>query len=539
MTKIVLSFISVFFCSTLLAQNQSEIDLQHFNQRLTLLEKKLRQPKHTHKVSSLTKYDDTPPLPTLLTQLEKQTFVLQSPDGQNQLRFFGILQTDQDIFMNTRGLTINNGISSSPIVNGNTVDRIWMRSVSPMIFGRILHYTDFFINTDFGQGQVRLYDAFMQFHYLDWLSLNVGKQMSLLVGLDTLKPTEDSFSMEEAYSSMMAPNREIGFMFHGGFEQPGHASTPVYRGGYSFFTDYFFSYQLGVFSGTADNTNPGLNPVTATEFSTETFTLENKGLELRFFTNPFINSNINILKGLGFGLAAGVDNPNNDTGLPSMISVGQNVIFSYIQDIAANHTRRRIHPQAYWFAGPLGAMMEWTQTKQSLSNQIEPAPPGQLNQFVTQYNHAGQIEFIYNITGEPMSFHDLLVPDHPFKPWSKNSWGALQGVGRVTWLNMDRSVFQDSTILDDQTLFTFADPRLSVQHADTWSIGLNWYLNQNIKITTEYDQTRFIGGCSTGAMSAAFHPGCLTSGTAATASSSQVTNRPDEQVIMQRVQLWF
>ena len=104
---------------------------------------------------------------------------------------------------------------------------------------------------------------------------------------------------------------------------------------------------------------------------------------------------------------------------------------------------------------------------------------------------------------------------------------------------MDRSVFNFSTTSGDQTIYAFADPRLSVQSAHTWSIGLNWYLNDYLKIVTVYDQTNFVGGCSTGAMSAAATPGCLTAGTAATASTSQVMNRPDEKVIMQRFELKF
>jgi phosphate-selective porin OprO/OprP len=70
-------------------------------------------------------------------------------------------------------------------------------------------------------------------------------------------------------------------------------------------------------------------------------------------------------------------------------------------------------------------------------------------------------------------------------------------------------------------------------------IGINWFLNKNVVISTEYDQTSFVGGCSTGGLQAAVTPGCLTAGIEATASTSRILNRPNEKVIMQRFQLSF
>jgi len=384
---------------------------------------------------------------------------------------------------------------------------------------------------------VRLFDAFADIHYLNWLGFTAGKQRSLVAGLELLKNPAALYSMEFGYPSIMAPNREVGITLHGEFGAPGSSQPRKYTSHISF-SDWF-SYQVGLFSGTADNTNPGLNPVTATNFSTETSTIANKSIEARIFAHPFQGSGIAPLEGLGIGFAGGYDEPNNQTTLPAMVSVGQNPIFTYVQTIGANGARSRIHPQAYWYWGPFGVLADWAQTTQTLSSNLQPSGPGTVTQSVTQHNRAGQVQLSYNLTGEKNDY-GLLKPDKNFDPLGEGGWGALQIVARWSALRMDGGVFNASTTSGGQTTYVFADPRLSVQQANTWSIGLNWFLNANVKLTTEYDQTSFIGGCSTGAMSAQYNPGCLSSGgNGATASSSQVINRPNEKAIMQRFQFSF
>ena len=44
---------------------------------------------------------------------------------------------------------------------------------------------------------------------------------------------------------------------------------------------------------------------------------------------------------------------------------------------------------------------------------------------------------------------------------------------------------------DDDAFPTFANPNASVDKAFSWAAGLNWYLNRNIKVTLDYEQTEF------------------------------------------------
>ena len=499
--------------------------------KLTVVKKNLKNESDAPRALAIT------PQPTI-AELDEDGFAIRSASSDNELRLGLLLQTDQDIFIDTKGVTINNGTASTPITNRNTVDRIWIRRARPIFSGHLFKYNNFVFVPDFSQGQTRLFDAFVDVHYIKWLGISAGKQLSLLAGIEQLKDPATFYSAESGYASIMAPNREIGIMLHGQWGPPGVVDKIPYVEQHGF--NEWFSYQIGVFSGTADSTNPGLNPSSTTAFSTETATLENKGIEARVFSNPFLGQNHNVwFQGLGVGLAAGFDSPNNQADLPAILSVGQNPIFTYESKVAANGERYRFHPQGYWFVESLGIVGDWAFTAQHILNQTtSSALPNQISSML-QHNHAGQIQVIYNLTGEKNKYMEKLTPDKAFNPSESGAWGAFQLVGRWSSLFMDLNVFNSQSVVNENRIYTYADPRLSVSKANTLSIGLNWVLNKYVRVMTEYDQTRFTGGCSTGALSATMNPGCLTSGDAALAVGSQVRNRSDEKVIMQRFQVQY
>ncbi len=473
-----------------------------------------------------------------LVEWDSEGFSIRTKNGDNELRLGFLLQADQDIFFNTEGLTINDGVDSRPVINRTNVDRIWVRRARPILSGHLLKYNNFVFVPDFGQGQTRLFDAAVDVHYIKWLAFMAGKQISLLAGLQQFKDQSTLFSMEPGYATNMAPNREIGFLLHGQWGPTGQLENDAPYVDQRGFREWF-SYQLGMFSGTADNTNPGLNPTSATAFSTETAALENKAVEARLFSNPFLGCKNVWLRGLGVGFATGVDNPTNEANLPAILSVGQNPIFTYSTNAVANGHRYRFHPQGYWFIGPGGVVVDWGFTAQHILNQTLNSPPTLNTTSLLQHNHAGEIQLVYNLTGETLDFMEKIIPLKPFNPNQKGAFGALQLVGRWSTLSMSSNVFNAFTMSGDSAQYVYADPRTSVSYANTFSVGVNWILNQYVRIVTEYDQTSFIGGCSTGALSASVNPGCLTGGAATYLLTSRVLNRPDEKTLMQRVQVQF
>ena len=426
----------------------------------------------------------------------------------------------------------------------------------PTLEGDAYSFIQYFINMDFGQGQISLYDAFVDINYFRALGLQVGQQMSLVSGIENYFDNFDylarAYTMEMSPTAMLAPDRQIGITLHGTFGPSG--KEPYYRGLTNFGFDDMLSYQLGFYNGVPDNgqvTNYStINtpyPFPNTNFESISTNSTNKAFAGRVFVNPFIQKEGHWLQHLGFGFAGSAENPNFQLSLPDLYSIGQNPIFSYSSypvgptyyAVSANGRRARLHPQALWSFGSLGILADYTQTLQTIQPiQILVIAQNINPKTITPINRAQQIQFIYNLTQEEFNlFH--LIPNHNFKVFEKGAYGAFQIVFRLSQLKMDPNNFNDYINSGDNTYYLFADPRVSVQQANSWSLGINWFWNQFLRVSMEYDYTSFTGGCSTGGLSSPVTPGCLTGGSNIFSSNSTVLNRPAEKIFMQRLQLTF
>jgi phosphate-selective porin OprO/OprP len=485
-----------------------------------------------------TRYPDNPNPPY---------FSASNEEGSSEIEFHTWLQGDQDLFFNTMGLTINDGLTSLPVIDKNTVDRFWLRRIRPEFEGKIYDYINFLVNVDFGQEQTTLFDAFIDINYWRLLGLQVGQQMSLVSGIENyfnnFSYLSRAFTQENSYPSLLAPDREFGFVFHGSLGPSGHEA--YFRGLSYLGFDNFFSYQIGLLSGTPDYTQPGSVPINFVAFDHIPSSLSNKAFEGRLFLNPFINQEGFVLQHLGFGFSGSSERASRNSfdlstgivGPPAILSVGQNPIFVYQVNVTDLGPRTRLHPQALWSYGPIGVLADWTQTLQELKSVVIPDLNDPSNPTLKQLNKASQIQLIYNITQEEFNlFH--LIPNQNFHLLDRHALGAFQAVFRVSTLTLDGNVFNDYIELFEKKTYYFADPRVSIQKANTWSIGLNWYWTQNLRISAEYDHTQFTGGCSTGAIdSKNGTPGCITGSNLK--ADSQVINRPSEQIFMSRFQITF
>jgi phosphate-selective porin OprO/OprP len=114
------------------------------------------------------------------------------------------------------------------------------------------------------------------------------------------------------------------------------------------------------------------------------------------------------------------------------------------------------------------------------------------------------------LTGEDAAYAGV-TPLHPFDP-RKYQWGALQLVARYAELDVDSQAFKDG----------FADPKTYASSANAWSVGLNWFLNKNIRANLSFSRTTFDG---------------YTGGTPK--SGKFITAAQPENVLFSRVQLSF
>jgi phosphate-selective porin OprO/OprP len=87
------------------------------------------------------------------------------------------------------------------------------------------------------------------------------------------------------------------------------------------------------------------------------------------------------------------------------------------------------------------------------------------------------------LTGEAASYNGI-TPLHPFNP-QNGQWGAFQVVARYADLNIDNAAFAAAA--------PFAAAG-SASEAKAWSVGLNWYLNRDIRVNASFSRTTFEKG---------------------------------------------
>ena len=211
----------------------------------------------------------------------------------------------------------------------------------------------------------------------------------------------------------------------------------------------------------------------------------------RLFALPFAQSEHFALRGLGVGIATTyTDQTGNATQplLPAFRTPGGSTFFRYRSGTTptiGDGERRRIAPQFYYYVGRLGVIGEYTEVSQDVSRLTGAGPRTD-----TIDTYASQLAVSWFLTGEEAAFKGFR-PKNVFSP-SEGTWGAFEVVARVHELKVDEAAFAAGTD-------SFADPDAAARKATAWALGLNWYLNENLRWTLDYERTRFDGGAAGGA----------------------------------------
>ncbi|MGZ4958388.1 MAG: porin [Methylomonas sp.] len=445
---------------------QSNAEVEKLNRKVNTLERKLEVDKEvaTANAAKMPKID-----------AGSDGFRISSADNKHQLRIRGALQTDGRFY--TGG--------STP-----ATDRFEVKQARVWLEGKVWDNLYFKIMPDFAASNI-LPDAYLDYAYLPYASLSVGKQKTPL-SLERLQGDSDGMFLERAFPTYLASNRDVGVMLHGSLAKPGYKTE--YGGPVDF--KNLISYQVGVFNGSGDDGSPDKNAPD---------TDDDKEFIGRLWAHPFQHSNNEWLEGLGLGIAGSWENPLNQALANQKTPIGRTTFLDYTKSRTgfsaplADGVHYRVYPQAYWYAGPFGLMGEYV-----LSAQDVTSIRGNRNVKSQLNNTAWQVQLSYVLTGEDNTFQSV-KPMRAFDPLA-GSWGAFQVAGRWGEFNVDNSAFQ------------ILDPSKSAKHATAWAVGVNWFINQNARIMADYEQTYFDGG----------------SGTAA-----HVGNRPSENVFATRFQLAF
>ncbi len=380
-------------------------------------------------------------------------FAIRSADSQHQIRFRGTLHLDGRYL---------------PDDDHGVIDTFQATRVRPTIEGTFANIYDFKVMPDFGQGRTVIQDAYVTARFNPAGQLTVGKFKSP-VGLERLQSANDMKWVQRAAPTALAPNRDIGFQLGGDFAKGR------------------FSYQAAFLNGSNDGGS--------SEAFTDTDINDDKEWALRLFTHPFAESDSFALRGLGFGVAGTyTDQTGNATQplLPAFRSPGQATFFRYRGTGAtgtgiptiADGERTRLAPQLYYYVGQFGLIGEYTEVEQDVSRALATG-----TRAATVDTDGWQLAASYFLTGEEASFRGF-QPKARFSLADK-TWGAFEVKARVQNLSVDENAFSGGSS-------SFADPAVSASEADSWGIGLNWYLNENVKWLLDYESTSFEGGAADG-----------------------------------------
>ena len=384
-------------------------------------------------------------------ELGKKGLKITSPDKNYELSLNGYFQLDSRNFLNDNNDTAKNNFIA--------------RRLRPVL-GFKAGKASFRLIPDFAGSTTRIIDAHADYKVSNVVQFRLGK-FKTPVSLERLQSSSDMAFIERGHASNFAPSRDLGFMLYG------HLIPDMVE------------YQLGIFNGNQDLGN------------TDADDDDDKDIAARLFVHPFHNTDITTLQGLGVGIAGTIGKREGSATKPILgtyKSPGQQDFFRYHSDTFADGQHWRLYPQAYWYSGNVGFLAEYALSNQKVTRGANHA----------ELQHNGwQLAGSYVLTGEDTNFRGSIKPFRDFDP-SKSHIGAWEVTARIGQTN-----------IDDKTFTNFADSNIAARKASSYGGGVNWHLNENLKLMANYDFTQFEDG----------------------ADNSE--NRPDEHAVFARTQFRF
>jgi len=370
-------------------------------------------------------------------------FTFQSADSNFVLTLHGVVQADSHTFF-----------KDNPLTQGD--DGFLLRRARPILEGTLFRDFDFVLAPDFGYPSVQLFDAYMDYHFRPEIQFRAGKFKGP-VGLENLQTDAAAPFNERSLASDLVPMRNLGVELFG-----------EVGGG-------ILDWAAGVYDASGDYRVAANSP-----FNND---LEYGG---RLFLQPFKNAKSDLLRGLGFGVGASYSDVASNSAalpatlggtLPGYLTAGQQQFFAYnplYGTVVADGVHSRFSPQGAYYLGPFGMEADYVVSDQAILNNstLRHARLG---------NTAWQVSGQWMLTGEDASFNGI-TPTHPFD-LRTGHWGAWQLVARYSELDIDSRAFN-----------SFSDPATSARSATALSVGLNWWLNRNVRILTSFSHTIFQGG---------------------------------------------
>lgn len=362
--------------------------------------------------------------------------------GDNEFKFNALVQLDGRVFLDDEA-TQN--------------DTFTFRRIRPTFSGSVGKLVAYRLTPEFAPANASIVDAYIDLKFHPAATVRAGKVKGP-VGLERLQSGSAITFIERGLPTELVPNRDLGIQLQGEVLN----ST--------------LNYTIGYFNGTSDGRDGNV-----------TDTDNRKEVAGRLFAEPFRNAG-GFFEKLGVGIAAssGTQTGNNTTNaLPGGLrSASQRNFFQYNEaGVTADGDHTRISPQAYFYNGSFGLLAEYVESSQEL------ARAGNQQDIK---NTAWQLVTSYVLTGEEIGFRGLSKVAQPFEVGGPG-WGAFEVAARYGELEVDDAAFEGGAAA------RFANPDAQSEKASAWGLGVNWYLNTNVKLALNYNNTRFDGGAAGGA----------------------------------------
>jgi phosphate-selective porin OprO/OprP len=330
-------------------------------------------------------------------------------------------------------------------LKGAAPDIFLFRKIRPIFEGTLFNALDFRFMPDFGQYTPQIQEAYVELKSVPFAKVRIGK-FKEPIGLEVLRSDRDLIFIERSTASDLLPLRYLGAQLSGSI-----LSNSI-------------SYAAGYFNGSSDGTNGVFSQ----------WTQSNEGAA-RLFLQPLTTTNISFIRGFGLGVAGSAGHQHG--AIPGLKTVGQSTFFKYSSGVLANGEHNRISPQAYYYGGPVGLLGEYAISSQHV---IKKADAGAIK------NEAWEVTGSVALTGEKNSY-DGIRPRKSFEPSQGfRHLGALELALRTSQVRIDHAAFP-----------FFASTSTAAGRANEYGIGLNWYLNNFVKLSTDYERTVFGMAAST------------------------------------------
>lgn len=379
-----------------------------------------------------------------IARFDENGFTATSADKNFQLRIKGLVQTDARIYFDD---------------GDGATDKFILRRARPIIEATLGKDYDIVLVPEFGEAPTKtpfLLDAYLNAAPAGkGMQVRVGKQRST-IGFEMNQADPKGFFTERSLVTQLTTNRDLGIALHG---------KPF---------DEVVEYNIGVFNGAPDGASPDYNGDVS----------DAKSFAGRLYIKPFANESEYLLSNLGFGFGADYRDKTGtagsvaasgafNNGLFNYRSDAQQTIFNWRTNAYADGPSARYSPHLGWYAGPLGLMVEYVVSENSVSLG---------NRHDVIRNRGWHVGASWVVTGENASYEGV-------SPSSENSiykggLGAVELVARIAEVRFDHDAFTGGGS-------SFANPATSASQAVAYAGGVNWYPSKNLRFSASYTHTDF------------------------------------------------